>query len=103
MQLEWLTEHQKWLEKEFWVTHKLNKEWKMYLETNTKYDTYLNKKRKKEQIDKLASLTDQLNLLAKTLDVVVGRVENLDPTLSEEPTIIKAREVLTWIQTILAK
>jgi len=40
MQLEWLTKHQKWLEKEFWVTHKLNKEWKMYLEENTKYKKY---------------------------------------------------------------
>jgi len=40
MQLEWLTEHQKWLEKEFWVVHKLNKDWKMYLEENTKYKKY---------------------------------------------------------------
>ena len=40
MQLKWLTEHQKWLEKEFWVVHKLNKDWKMYLEENTKYKKY---------------------------------------------------------------
>ena len=41
MQLKWLTEHQKWIEKEFWVVHKLNKDWKMYLEENIKYKKYL--------------------------------------------------------------
>lgn len=38
---ETLTEEQKALEKKFWVIYKLNTDWKMYLETNIKYETYL--------------------------------------------------------------
>ena len=36
-----LTKEQQELEKEFWVVYKLNENWKMYLETNSKYDTFL--------------------------------------------------------------
>lgn len=60
--LKWLTKQQQKLEKEFWVKYKLNKDKKMYLETNYKYEKYLIEKRFKDIIKLLTAWYTQAEI-----------------------------------------
>lgn len=57
----------------------------------------------KEAILKIASLSDQLNLTAGTLDLVVDLLAVTNPELLEHPWIIESKSKLNKIKTILNK
>ncbi len=61
------------------------------------------KQEKKEAIAKIATITDQLNLTAGTLDLVVDLLAQTNPNLLENPWIIESKEKLHWIKDILNK
>ncbi len=56
---------------------------------------------KKSAIEQIATLSDQLNLLASTLEIVVSYIEVDKPEIANEPIIIQSRQVLNWIKSIL--
>jgi len=61
------------------------------------------KVQKKIEIDKLATLSDQLNLLATNLNLVTDELIKTSPALATNPSVVQGKKVLTWIKTILAK
>jgi len=61
----------------------------------------INKQIKEEQILKLATITDQINLMAWTLDIVVDELIKTNPELANNPWIKKSKATLNWIKTIL--
>jgi len=61
------------------------------------------KKQKKSDIDKLATLSDQLNLLAVNLNLVLDEQIKTNPTLATNPNVVQGKKILSWIQTILSK
>lgn len=65
---------------------------------NIEFETKL---QKKEAIEKIASLSDQLNLTAWTLDIVVDLLAVNNPELLEHPWIIASKTKLNEIKTIL--
>ena len=60
--LEWLTNEQKELEKEFWVEYKLNADWKIYLESNFEYDTVLINSEFQNSINQFTAWYSQLEI-----------------------------------------
>jgi len=61
------------------------------------------KKQKSADINKLATLSDQLNLLAINLNLVLDEQIKTSPALATNPNVIQGKKVLSWIQTILTK
>ena len=59
------------------------------------------KKEKANQINKIATITDQLNLTAWTLDIIVDLLAINNPELLNNPWIIKSKQALNWIKEIL--
>ena len=59
------------------------------------------KQTKASEIAKIASITDQINLTAWTLDIIVDLLAVNNPELLTNPWIIKSKEALNWIKTIL--
>jgi len=60
------------------------------------------KQQKKEAIDKIASLSDELNLLAHSLEVTIDIIAINNPEILVNPTIIKAKDVFSKIKVILS-
>ncbi len=61
------------------------------------------KKEKAEQIGQIASISDQLNLTAWTLDIVVDLLAETNPEILEHPWIIESKNKLNEIKNILNK
>jgi len=61
------------------------------------------KKQKKAEIDKLATLSDQLNLLATNLNIALDELIKTSPALATNINIVQGKKVLTWIKAILIK
>lgn len=61
------------------------------------------KKQKAEEIAKIATITDQINLIAWTLDIIVDLLAETNPELLTNPWIVKSKEALNWIKNILNK
>jgi len=97
-----LTEEQQALEKEFGVSYYITKDKKLWLKTNKKYDAFVLKNQKKYEIDKLATLSDQLNLLAVNLNLVIDEVWKTNPIILTNPNVVQGKKILLWIQDILA-
>lgn len=58
---------------------------------------------KSKDINKIATLSDQLNLLADNLNIVIDEVIKTSPTLANNPKVIEWKTVLAWIKAILNK
>lgn len=93
---ETLTEQQRTLEKEFWVEFYITKEKKLWMKSTPEYDNYIKKSDKKVAIEKIATITDQLNLMASVLDTITS--DTPDKVL-----IKKAKNTFKEIKTILDK
>lgn len=68
-----------------------------------KYKTEKSKEQKKEEIEKIASISDQLNLTAGTLDIIVDLLAKDNPELLQHPWIIESKNKLNSIKEILNK
>ena len=96
-----LTEEQKTLEREFWVSFYITKDKKLWMKNTTKYDAFVVKNQKKAEIEKLATLSDELNLLAINLNLLIDEVWKTAPAILTNPNVVQGKKVLTWIQKIL--
>ena len=61
----------------------------------------LEKLEKKEAIEKIASISEQLNLTAWTLDIVVDLLSVNNPEILQNPWIIESKQKLNQIKNIL--
>jgi len=59
------------------------------------------KKQKSEQIHTIATLSDQLNLLADNLNLVIDELAKTNPNILLNPSVISGKNVYNGIKTIL--
>jgi len=97
-----LTEEQKKLENEFGVSFYITTDKKLWLKTNKKYDDFILKNNNKSDIYKLATLSDQLNLLSNNLNIVIDELIKINPSIANNTSIVKGKKVLFWIKEILS-
>jgi len=105
---DFLVENISWKDTVKWITTKqkqptaleLKNAWVELLRLRKLADIKI---QKAVDISKLATLSDQLNLLAVNLNTVVDILIKTNPTLAKDVNVVSWKKILAWIQAILAK